>query len=414
VAGLLALALYQKSRVLVSIGLLLGFLTMILSPLSLFSIVGTVLLLGAFVAVAVVMPWGELIFPAAIGGYVTYLFWYSNVLGRLPTQGGGQLEKEMLGLIALIVMWVFVAVGLVLRREEESDANPHADSMSLILATAGTSLLGFFALKDLTLVFTTPRLANAIWLLLLTGLTGGWSFIAQEYREKKDVVIAGAMMSIILLMSSIAYFLPEHSGGTAMAWAALGLLVVTLGISIKNSWLAAISSLPLIASVVRFIASDMQKPDVALGMTDFTLNLVIGFVVAVVVAGSAAFLRALDFSAIEDKRAMKLPSALLVAALMAFCAMVADEFSEAVPSVLWGLAGLATIAAGFTGRWKDARVIGLVVLAITVVRVFLHDLGDLDPLPRVISFGILGALFLLIGYGYNQNREKLQKYLEED
>ena len=80
---------------------------------------------------------------------------------------------------------------------------------------------------------------------------------------------------------------------------------------------------------------------------------------------------------------------------------------------MWAIAGLLTVTGGFVSHWKEARVVGLSALAITVARVFMHDLSDLDPLPRVISFGLLGALLLLIAYGYNHYKDRLEKYLED-
>lgn len=414
VMTLIGLALFQKSRTFVAVGLVLGFLTMILSPLSLFSIIGTVLLLGILVVIAVVLPWGDLILPATIGSYTSYLFWFSNVLGRLPAQGGGLLEKEMIGLIALVVIWIFVAVGLLLRRDKEKAMGSQADALSLILATVGTTGLGLLALHDLTLILTTPRLARAIWLLLLTGLTVGWSFIAHEYRNKQSAITAGSFISILLLIGSIAYFLPNQSSVTSLAWAGLGLATVTLSVFMKTSRLSAVGALPLIASALRFVTLDMQKNAAPLGTSHFTINLLLGIVIALVVTGSAAMIKATYFTTPNHNRSKRLPGLLLVTGLIVFYTMTAQEFSGAVPSVLWGLAGLATIVAGFLAHWKNARVIGLIALAVIVARVFIYDLGDLEPLPRVISFSILGGLLLLIGYGYNQNKEKLQKYLLEE
>lgn len=413
VGALIIVALYQKSKSLVSIGLVLGILTMVLSPLSLFSVVGTVLLLAVFAVIAVTMPWGDFILPATIGAYISYFCWFGNVLGRLPAQGGGLLEKQMIGLIALVTMWIIVAVTLLLRKDEDKAVGGQTDSLTLILASAGTALLGLFALKELVLVLTSARIARAIWLFLMAGLTGGWSVIAYEFRQKKDAITAGGIIAMILLMSSIAYFLPEQSSGTALAWAALGLIITVSGLFMKNVGLAAISSLPLIASAIRFIASDLQKNPTSLS-TDFSFNILLGFVLAVVIIGSAALLRTLDLVTLKDKRAKRLPGVLLLAGLIVFFAMTAQEFSGAVPSVLWGVAGLATIVAGFFGQWKDARLVGLTALAVTVGRVFVHDLSGLEALPRVISFAILGGLLLLVGYGYNHNKEKLQKYLEEE
>lgn len=414
VGSLIIVALYQKSKSLVSLALVLGVLTVILSPLSLFSIIGIVILLGVLVCIAVVMPWGDFILLATLGAYVSYLFWFYNVLGRLPVQGGGLLEKQMIGLIALVVMWIIVAIGLMMRRDDKDVlVRGQTDSLALLIASGGTAILGLFALKELVIVLDSIRFAKAMWLLLLAIVTGGWSVLAYEVRNKKDIIASGGIVAMILLMSSIAYFLPERSGGTALAWAALGLLIVLGGMTMRSSYFAAISTLPLIASAVRFIASDMQKKVFPV-TADFSTNILVGFVLALVIAVSAALLRTIDRTALEPKGAIRLPGLILGVALLVLYAITAQELSGALPSVIWSFVALATVVAGFITHWKDARILGLLGLAITVVRVFIYDLGALDALARVISFAILGGLLLLVGYGYNHNKEKLQKYLLED
>jgi hypothetical protein len=414
VAALVIIALYQRTRWLVAMGLVLGFLTMILSPLSLFSIVGTVLLLGVFAVLAVKMPWGDLILPAAIGAYVSYFFWFANVLGRLPVQGGGLLEKQFLGLIALTLLWLFICAVTIWRQDEEEALGGQVDSLTLILATVSTAVLGLFALDDLVLTLTTQRLARAIWLLLLACLAAGGASLAYAYRAKRDVAVTGGISAMVLLLASIAYFLPERSSSTTLAWAVAGVIIGLGSIFIKNSWVAVLSTLPSLASAIRFLVSDLQRKPVPL-TAEFSLHLPVGLVLSLVLVGGATMLRMIDLSDIGDRRAQRLlPAILLVMSLVVFYAMTGQEFSGAVPSVLWGVAGLVMVVAGFLAHWQDARVIGLGGLAVTVGRVFVHDLQGLDALPRVISFAILGGLLLLVGYGYNRNKDKLQKYLTEE
>lgn len=413
VAALALVAFYQRSKVLVSLSLVLGVLTMVLTPLSLFSIIGTVLLLGVFVFIAITMSWGDFVLPATIGAYIAYVCWFNNVLGRLPAQGGGLMEKQMIGLAALIVMLLIIAVGLVLRRDEEKSVNGQSDVLTIILASGGTSMLGLLALKELVLTVSNIRLAVAMWLLLLSVLIGGWSVIAREFRQKKNIVISGGVITLVLLMSSLAYFFPIRSGGTVLAWAVLGLLVVLAGILRRNAFLAAFCAIPLMAGAVRFITIDMQTKT-ALLTNDISISMLIGLVLAVAIIGSAALLRMTDLDTRGDKKARHLPGVLLVTGLIVIYIITAKEFSGAIPSVIWGIAGLLIILSGLLAHWKDARIVGLIGLAVTVVRVFIHDLSNLEALPRVISFAILGGLLLLVGFGYNQNKDKLQKYLVED
>ena len=167
VGALLLVALSKKSHLLLSLALILGFLTTVLSPLSLFSIIGTVILFAVLVGIAVVMPWGDFILPSVLFAYGSYFFWFNDVLGNFAAQGGGILEKEMLGIIALIAMLVITGAGLLLRRDESKAFGKQHDALAILLAGAGTSLLGLLALENLTLILTTPRVARGLWFIVL-------------------------------------------------------------------------------------------------------------------------------------------------------------------------------------------------------------------------------------------------------
>jgi hypothetical protein len=101
-----------------------------------------------------------------------------------------------------------------------------------------------------------------------------------------------------------------------------------------------------------------------------------------------------------------------------------------VASVFWGGAAMVTVLAGFglagVAEWTTAvwatgavallvwgfwvglrgyRVIALLGLAVTIVRLFLVDIDN--SLWRIIAFGVTGALLVGIGYLYNRFHKRL-------
>jgi uncharacterized membrane protein len=56
----------------------------------------------------------------------------------------------------------------------------------------------------------------------------------------------------------------------------------------------------------------------------------------------------------------------------------------------------------FRGNLKQARVAGLAVAGLAVVKVMVYDLSSLDALYRVGSVFILGLVFLLLAYLYHR------------
>lgn len=106
-------------------------------------------------------------------------------------------------------------------------------------------------------------------------------------------------------------------------------------------------------------------------------------------AGYALFVATLSFEAHD------LATRLLRFDRPAFAAGVAV-------TIVWTLCALSTVAAGFWKQRPDARWAGLALFAASVLKVFLFDLGQVGAIYRVVSFLALGAVLLLVAWGYNR------------
>ncbi len=73
-------------------------------------------------------------------------------------------------------------------------------------------------------------------------------------------------------------------------------------------------------------------------------------------------------------------------------------------SVLWALYASLLTGVGIFRRIRGARVLGILLLGATVLKVFLVDLSALQTFYRIISFIVLGLLLLAVSYGYNRFR----------
>ena len=71
-------------------------------------------------------------------------------------------------------------------------------------------------------------------------------------------------------------------------------------------------------------------------------------------------------------------------------------------SVLYALYGGGMIVVGIWRRNRIARLMGLGLLTLTIVKVFLFDLSSLDQIYRVLSFIALGVTLLLVSYLYQR------------
>jgi hypothetical protein len=71
-------------------------------------------------------------------------------------------------------------------------------------------------------------------------------------------------------------------------------------------------------------------------------------------------------------------------------------------SAWWLIFAAALIGVGFRFNYKQARMAGLGVAGLAVVKVLVFDLSSLDALYRVGSVFILGLVFLLLAYLYHR------------
>ena len=75
-------------------------------------------------------------------------------------------------------------------------------------------------------------------------------------------------------------------------------------------------------------------------------------------------------------------------------------------SGLWAVAGLAVFGLGLVFRARSHRIIGLVLIALCIPRVFVHDINDAKH--RIIAFILLGVLLIWVGFSYQRFRHLIE------
>ncbi|MBK7230389.1 MAG: DUF2339 domain-containing protein [Ignavibacteriales bacterium] len=71
-------------------------------------------------------------------------------------------------------------------------------------------------------------------------------------------------------------------------------------------------------------------------------------------------------------------------------------------SIIWGLYSLLLIALGIWKKKKHLRLAAIVLFSITLLKLFLFDVSNLDTIPKTILFVSLGILLLIISFLYNR------------
>jgi hypothetical protein len=88
--------------------------------------------------------------------------------------------------------------------------------------------------------------------------------------------------------------------------------------------------------------------------------------------------------------------------LKSLSAQTASLAAGLAVSAWWLVFAAALVAVGFSRGLKPARIAGLGVAGLAVIKVLVFDLSSLDALYRVGSVFILGLVFLLLAYLYHR------------
>ena len=78
--------------------------------------------------------------------------------------------------------------------------------------------------------------------------------------------------------------------------------------------------------------------------------------------------------------------------------LLASKPLQAALTLTWSATALAAMVAATKRRLRPLWMVGAVLLAAVVAKLFLIDLGALSGLPRVIAFLGVGLLLLVIGF----------------
>lgn len=81
------------------------------------------------------------------------------------------------------------------------------------------------------------------------------------------------------------------------------------------------------------------------------------------------------------------------------------HFQDYLISIGWiFFAGIITLIGIFKNK-KYLKTSGIIISIISVIRIFLYDLANVDIGYKIISFITLGAIFMIISYFYNKNQK---------
>jgi uncharacterized membrane protein len=419
-AATAAMALSQDAEILAAFAMTGGFSTPLLlstgqnRELQLFTYVA-ILDLSALVLV-IFKPWRRLLLLSYAGTLLLYIGWYSEYYNRSElrlTLGFATLFFAIYGIAPLVARDpvnqndLFVAVPLFLAFV---NAGVYFLQVYVMLEEVNKTSTAWFALalaavyiflsRQVRARSASPRASQTLHFLHLA-LAGGFITIAIPIRLDAHWITIGWFVEAAVLLWVAARLRSDFLN--AFAIGALSLGVVRL-LVIDNFYITTLIFNARMATFAVAIA--------VLGLTAWYGAARTDEAGRTVVAAAVVLLNILALVALSREtsdyysRQMSLKGTQRTVTNWADYrhAQIARDFTY---SALWMSYGGMLMIVGFWRRSAFVRWQALVLIAVTTVKVFVYDVGQLDRVYRILSFIVLGVLLLAISFVYQRDLLKL-------
>lgn len=357
--GVVALALRHRSEFLAGIALTGGFLTPVLlstgvnRQAALFTYIA-LLDVAALVLVAL-HPWMRALAVAFFGTLFLYIGWAADYYSR------DQMERTI-GFATLFFL-IFGVIPL-LRRS------------TLVLLLPFANAIVYFTQVSVMLYDQPKHLAWYAWILAAFFLV-----IAAALHLRGFEQFAAAHLALALGFITIAIPLHFDRLAITLGWLVEAAVLLTLARRLRPA--AVVGSIALTLGVFRIYFVDHARG----------LDRIATYGLAIVI-----------FAAISQttRRSGLAKFSIFALNFLAITVLTLEVPGDFSRSALWMIYGAMLMAVGFRRRSSYLRWLALALLGVTILKVFLYDMSELQRAYRIVSFIALGVLLLAISFAYQR------------
>lgn len=91
-----------------------------------------------------------------------------------------------------------------------------------------------------------------------------------------------------------------------------------------------------------------------------------------------------------------------------------EEAKQLTLSAVWAVYSIFLVAVGIIEKYQPVRLFAMVLFGVTILKVFLYDLSNLDTIFRILSFVILGVILILVSFLYQKYKTRISSFVEDD
>jgi uncharacterized membrane protein len=416
------MALTQDAEILAAFALIGGFVT----PILLSTAENREIVLFTYVAIldmatlilVVFKPWRRLLILSYAGTLTLYLGWYWTFYNR------SQLNITLA--CATVFFAIFAVAPLITLQPDGENSIFAAIPALLAFVNAGVYFLEAYAMIQ------EVNKVNMSWFAL--ALAAVYIFLSRQVHARTLQTGTSEILYFLHLAVAIGFITIAIPIRLDLHWITIGWFIeagVLLWIAnrIDSDFLNAFALAALVLGVTRLLLIDNFHT------TQLIFNLRMAtYAVAIAVLGGVAWFGARR----QDDTARTIGAmavvALNVLALIALSREVTDYYAREMASLslpryqwrsayegfrsveiardftysaLWMAYGAMLMIVGFLRRSAFVRWLALILIALTIVKVFVYDVSQLERGYRIISFIVLGILLLAISFVYQRDWLKL-------
>jgi uncharacterized membrane protein len=272
----------------------------------------------------------------------------------------------LMAFLALLSVWIYYRLLAVAKEKEDMDEK----NIGSAVGAVGVWLLPLFwmSLEAGDFLSTTEYL-SLLW-IGYAALFVSISFIFQEkvFRFGSYLLLVVSAISIVI----------RYTGGNEDFAPIFNLRLI--------SFLAFAIALSYIAALTRKYKDHINEPE-----KDLKSFMIVGANIAVLWGGS-----------------------LEVTDIFRTANTTGTSAARVALSVFWLLYGLIALGIGIVARSTSARYFSIILLIITILKIFLYDTQNLSDLYRFVSFIVLGVILLIVGFVYYRFKERITVFVKEE
>jgi uncharacterized membrane protein len=418
-ASTITLALTQDAEILAVYAMIGGFSTPALvstganHEIILFSYV--LLLDLAILAMVAFKPWRRIVWGAMLGTGVMYIGW--------AAQYYDSSERTVTVLFASAFFAVFALVPLLTPLTQSRWHRGMSITLMLLpLVNGAAYFLALYAMYDREVITLT-------WYAL--GLAAVYLALSSQFKRRVDsepeVVKTVNLLHVAVAVAFITIAIPLKLDAhwITIGWLIESAVLLFVGVKSDAHFLRIFAGCTLALGVCRLLFFDNFHTETLVFNARFATFLVaIAILAGIVGAGER-------YGSEREMPFVKLAGiALNLLALVALTSEANDYFNRQIAamyqhrnmyeparqleiardfsfSAIWIVYGAALMLAGFWKRSAFIRWQAMVLLAVTIGKVFLYDSRELQQVYRILSFIALGVLLMAISYAYHRDWFKL-------